>query len=451
MEDKSGSMDTKSLPPVFEIDAERCTNCHRCIGVCPVKYCNDASDTSKGIVVDHNLCIGCGACIRACTHKARVPVDDTEMFLSDLRNGVTVATLVAPAVAANFGEQLGNLLSWMKSAGVKMNFDVSFGAEITTYQYYKAVQSGVKTPIIAQPCPAVVSFIEIYKPHLIEHLAPTGSPTTHMATWVHSKHPGMKLAFIGPCIAKKREFADENTKGLVHYNVTIAGLKKYFAEHGIDLSQYSIENFDGPMQAERGLLYSQPGGLFETFKRYGVPLKIHQVRRTEGPEIYEEYFDELEREIAAGECDVVIVDILNCLHGCNRGTGVVYEETTTDSILKTQAERLEKHIDQYYDSDSRRAELEKLLQSMEGLDFSRKYTDKSAWFTSLQDPTPEMIDILHEEMGKTSAKDKKNCGACGYHSCDAMSKAILNGLYRPQQCHHYLEKFYEKQLAGTNT
>jgi ArsR family metal-binding transcriptional regulator len=65
----------------------------------------------------------------------------------------------------------------------------------------------------------------------------------------------------------------------------------------------------------------------------------------------------------------------------------------------------------------------------------------------MEEPTPDMTEVLHEEMGKVVKSDKKNCGACGFYSCDAMAKAILNGLYRPQQCHHFLEKFYESQTA----
>jgi iron only hydrogenase large subunit-like protein len=431
-----------NLPELIKVDNDKCVNCHLCIGVCPVKYCNDASNTTNGIVVNPNLCIGCGACIKACTHEARYYVDDTARFMEDLKRGEKIAALVAPAVEMNFPHQLKNLLGWLKSVGVKMNFDVSFGAEITTYQYLKAVEAGVKTPIIAQPCPSVVSYIEIYKPNLIEHLAPTGSPTMDMAAWIHHYHPGMKLAFISPCAAKTREFNDPNTKGRVSYNVTIASLKNYFKQNKINLNDIKETEFDGPMEAERGLLYSQPGGLYETFKRYNVPLKIHQIRRTEGLEIYKEFFDELEAEIERGECDVLVVDILNCLHGCNRGTGTVYNERTTDDVLKIQSERLEEHQEKYYNNGKQLERLECLLKNMTEIDFSRAYTDKSQLFNRLEEPTEEICEIINQQMGKFEKKDMKNCGACGYESCQKMAKAVLNKLYRPQQCHHFLESYY---------
>lgn len=183
----------KPLPKIIKIDREKCVNCHRCIGVCPVKYCNNASDTSVGIIINDDLCIGCGNCIKVCTHEARLIFDDTEQFFNDLRNGEKIAALVSPATDVQFPGQLNQLLGWFKSLGVVKNIDVSFGAEITTYQYVQALKRNPDaTPIIAQPCPAVVSFIEIYKPALLKYLAPTGSPVMDAAGWIQAQEPDLK-------------------------------------------------------------------------------------------------------------------------------------------------------------------------------------------------------------------------------------------------------------------
>lgn len=208
--------------------------------------------------------------------------------------------------------------------------------------------------------------------------------------------------------------------------------------------------FDNPVPAERGLLFSQPGGLYETFKRYQIPLKLHQVRRTEGVEIYEEFFEELEKELATGKSEVVLIDILNWLHGCNRGTGVDYHEFTTNQILQRQHTRLEEHQQQYYAAPDALEKSENFVKRLEHIDFSREYTDRSASFQELLDPTPEQIEILNDEMGKHVKKDLKDCGACGYHSCLKMAKAVLNGLYRPEQCHHFLENFFSKNQEQTD-
>ncbi|MCR4948369.1 MAG: 4Fe-4S binding protein [Treponema sp.] len=133
----------KSLTPVTNVDKEKCCNCHRCIAVCPVKLCNDGS--CDYVTLDSNLCIGCGSCIDACTHRARTGIDDTQLFLNELKKDSPIIAIVAPAVAVNFKGRDLELNGWLKSAGVKAVFDVSFGAELTTKTYVEQLKN--KNPL----------------------------------------------------------------------------------------------------------------------------------------------------------------------------------------------------------------------------------------------------------------------------------------------------------------
>ena len=228
--------------------------------------------------------------------------------------------MVAPSAAVNYDPWLMEMTTALREMGVKNIFDVSFGAEITTYLYLKAIQAGVRQPIIAQPCPAIVSYIEIYNPELIPYLAPTHSPVLDAAIWVKSQpeFSQLKLAFLGPCIAKRREVHDPNTKGAVSYNLTFHSLDKYFQEHNISLANLEPGHFDTP-EAERAVVYSQPGGLTETFQRFGIPVKKYDLSRVEGSqEVYTKYLPELLKDIRQNEAPLII-DILNCIHGCNCG------------------------------------------------------------------------------------------------------------------------------------
>lgn len=209
-----------------------------------------------------------------------------------------------------------------------MSSDVSFGAEITTYLYVKALQEGVKLPIIAQPCPAIVSYIEIYQQELILYLAPTHSPALDAAVWLKAKpeYRDLKLAFLGPCLAKRREVHDPNTKGVVDYSITFDFLDKYLAAHEINLAELEPSGFDTP-EAERAVVFSQPGGLTETFSRFGIPVKKAAIPRVEGPqEVYPKYLPELLQDIRSGTAPVLI-DILNSQHGCNIGPAVTHQRT----------------------------------------------------------------------------------------------------------------------------
>ncbi|MDR3249340.1 MAG: 4Fe-4S binding protein, partial [Treponema sp.] len=240
-----------TLRPIIKVVEENCVNCHRCISVCPAKMCNDGS----GKIVDHHsdLCIGCGECIVACTHGARVGIDDFEVFMADLKKGVPIITIVAPASAASFKGLYLNLNGYLKSLRVKANFDVSLGAELTVKSYLEYIKQANPKTVIAQPCPTLVSFIEMYRPELIPYLAPADSPMMHTMKMIrrfYTEYKDCKIAVISPCYSKRREF-DEC--GLGDYNVTFRSMEDYMDAKGIDIAQVPAVEYDNP-PAERAVL-----------------------------------------------------------------------------------------------------------------------------------------------------------------------------------------------------
>ena len=237
-----------SLAPVIALDHDKCVNCFKCIASCLVKYCNVVTEHSVDINPD--LCIGCGACIEGCSHEARKGVDDFDRFLRDAGAGVPIVAIVAPAVAAEFPGMELRVNGWLRGLGVDAVFDVSFGAELTVKSYLHGAEQGIPSPIIAQPCPAIVTYCELYKPELLEYLAPADSPMLHTIKYVREYEPEFRehrFAVLSPCFAKRREF-DET--GLGDYNVTFASLRAHFERHGIKLSRCPEADYDNP-PAER--------------------------------------------------------------------------------------------------------------------------------------------------------------------------------------------------------
>ena len=151
----------EKLKPVIFVDSEKCVNCHKCISVCPAKFCNDGS--GDYVKVNDQLCIGCGACITVCTHGARKGMDDFVPFMDALKRGEKILAIVAPAAAANFRGKDLELNGFLKSIGVKAVFDVSFGAELTTKSYIEDIKKKNPKLMISQPCPALVTYIELYQ------------------------------------------------------------------------------------------------------------------------------------------------------------------------------------------------------------------------------------------------------------------------------------------------
>ena len=432
------------LKPVINVDSSKCCNCHRCIAVCPVKLCNDGS--GDFVTLNNDLCIGCGACLDACTHGARTGIDDTEEFFNALKSGVGVIAIVAPAAAVNFKGKDLELNGWLKSIGVKAIFDVSFGAELTTKTYVEQMEKDNPELMISQPCPALISYIETYKPNLIKYLAKGDSPMAHTVEFIRHYHPEyakFKIAAISPCYAKRREF-DENGRG--DFNVTMKSLDHYFFRNQIDLSKYPKTPYDNPL-AERGTLYSSPGGLMRTAERF-VPGIRRVTRKIEGNPAVFEYLDHLDRSMADGAKPFFkLVDCLNCEKGCNRGGGTTNFDMSIDELESFVEKRYKERCEEWNTIDERKRK--KALKALNAtIDaywkpgiYERKYTDRgSIYQTLLKEPSDEQIDEILAQMGKRGIEDMFDCGACGYHSCKQMATAIFNGKNKPQNCHHYVLK-----------
>jgi len=440
----------QNLSEIINVDKDKCVNCHACISICPVKYCNDGS--GDYVKINENLCIGCGQCIKACTHKARIFIDDTERFFTDMARGTKMIALIAPGVAANFPEEYLNLNGWLKSTGISAVFDVSFGAELTVRSYLEHARLNNPKLIIAQPCPAIVTYIEIYRPELLPYLAPADSPMLHTVKMIYEFYPTYKhykIAMISPCIAKKREF-DET--GFDIYNITFHALKEYFKDKQIRLTSFQQVDYDNP-PAERAVLFSTPGGLMRTAERWDPGLR-KAIRKIEGPHVIYEYLDHLYDMVKKGSSPL-IVDCLNCDLGCNGGTGTEMAEKSPDELeilvekrnMAMQEKHRKKGILGMFSTWQTRRVLEQLLERYwkPGL-YNRTYINLSSNY-DIRKPDNIELKAIYRTMGKKSDRDLYNCSACGYGTCEKMATAIFNKLNKPENCHHYLLEHHKLLMS----
>lgn len=429
------------LCAIIGVDKEKCVNCHACISACPVKYCNDGS--GDHVTVNPNLCIGCGNCLVHCSHKARYYTDDFAEFQKNLGSGESMIAIVAPSAAANFPGQYLNLNGWLKSKGIKAVFDVSFGAELTVKSYLEHLKKNRPQAMIAQPCPAIVTYIEIYQPELIKYLVPYDSPMIHTIKMIRRYYPAYrnhKIAVISPCMAKKREFRET---GLGDYNIAFLSIDRHLKSSGLSLQDFPKENFDNP-PAERAVLFSTPGGLLQTMERT-FPNIRHKTRRIEGIPLIYDYLKKLDSVIKTGKSPVLI-DCLNCEMGCNGGTlTLAQKETHQDEIEFWIRQRAEEMRDYYksisYDDEMMSSkQIEDTIAKYweDGL-YTRSYIDLSKNYI-LKQPDKDELGNIFASMHKYNAADIYNCTACGYNSCEGMAVAIFNKLNRPENCHFYLQK-----------
>ncbi|MDR1111501.1 MAG: methyl-accepting chemotaxis protein [Deltaproteobacteria bacterium] len=442
------------LRPVIKTIESKCVNCQRCIAACPVKFANDATDGKIVKVVD-DLCIGCGHCVYACQHGARVGIDDFDAFIRDSANGTPMIAIVAPAVASTFPDQYLNFNGWLKSMGVKAIFDVSFGAELTVKSYWEFIKSKRPLTVLAQPCPAVVSYCEIYQPELLRFLAPADSPMLHSIKMIKEFYPEYakyRVAVMSPCYAKGREF-DETGYG--DYNVTFNSLYAHISENAVDLSSFPEEPYLGPL-AERAVNFSSPGGLMKTLERYSRNVYSF-TRKIEGPEIVYPYLETLIRSIRAG-VSPLLIDALNCDAGCNGGTGVPNLHERSFDELEFKVVQRAREMRRYYSARGKkktgglsglfsRFRSKKKEHSVNELVaeywrpglYDRSYVDHSGNFR-LGAMTTGQRDEVARRLGKEDKGDYFNCSGCGYHSCEKMIVAIHIGVNTPSNCQHYTLK-----------
>jgi hypothetical protein len=345
-----------------------------------------------------------------------------------------MVAIVPPAAASFFPGMMLRLNGYLSSLGVEAFFDVALGAELTAASYEQYIDENSPRLVIAQPCPALVTYIELYRPELLPYLAPTHSPMLHTVEMIRAFFPeyaDARIVAVSPCIAKKREFAETDPDIL---NVTLSSLEASLKAGNLDLADFPEVGFFGG-EAERAVLFSSPGGLKATVLR-DLPELEPKIRKIEGPAIYP-YLKELPESLARGH-GPLIVDCLNCEKGCNGGTGTGRGSLPIDMLEAPVLARRSAQISGGPRSASAAAKsIRKTVGRYwrKGL-YHRKYVDRSSR-AALKSPTEKELQEIYGRLGKSSAADLVDCGACGYENCRTMAVAILNGRNKPENCHFF--------------
>lgn len=417
---------------IIQLFEDKCVGCNKCIGKCPVEQANSChiKDGKNVVHINSDRCIVCGNCIEVCDHDARGYRDDTEIFFADLNKGQKISVIVAPSIGYNL-ENYKNLFGFLKSKGVDLIYDVSFGAEMTIWAYLKVIKQQNLESMIAQPCPAIVLFIEKYCPELIEYLAPIHSPALCTAVYLKKyKQVGDKIAFLSPCMGKAEEFRD--TSGYVNYNVTYKKLDQYIRENHINLADFPIQEFDDH-GCGLGLTFSRPGGLSENIDYH----TNHEawVRQVEGDQSYK-YLQEYAKRTKNGKKLPLLVDILNCNHGCNIGTGTCKNIEIDDIDAAMNKRKIEK-MQQVSNDEGHKEDyalFEQFDKELKLEDFIRKYRDKSSFIDKTVFSEKEYSEIF-SKMHKLFDIDRTiNCFACGYGNCRSFARAVLLGNNHLDNC-----------------
>ncbi|NLE58775.1 MAG: histidine kinase, partial [Planctomycetes bacterium] len=187
--------------PLVTTIREKCRMCFTCVRECPAKAIR--IEGGQAMVIKER-CIACGNCLQVCSQSAKQMVDSTDELQDLLGSGREVIACLAPSFSAAFADlDPGRVVAAVRKLGFRFVCEVAFGADLVAERYRRILEEHNGKRYIATTCPALVEFVEKYYPELVPALAPIVSPMVAMARVLRVLHgPDMKIAFIGPCIAK---------------------------------------------------------------------------------------------------------------------------------------------------------------------------------------------------------------------------------------------------------
>jgi PAS domain S-box-containing protein len=383
-----------------------------------ITYQDDVGNVK--VKINYEKCISCGRCLAVCKHDARYYVDDTEQFFNDLQNGVPISVIAAPSIRTNI-DGYKKLFTWFKHLGVNNIYDVSLGADICIWAHIRHIEKNDSVSIITQPCPAIVTYCEMYRHELLPSLSPVQSPMACTSIYLKEyKGVNDRIAALSPCPAKKNEF--EETK-LAQYNITFVKLMEYLNKNNIILPDEETE-FEHD-ESGFGSLFPMPGGLKENIEYY-TGKKFH-IATAEGFNVYQKLdkYAQTPHKLLPE-----IFDVLNCIEGCNIGSASLRGRNVFEIEKKMNNKRRKAvalHKKEYYKS------LYKIYDDTFDLShFTREYKPIP---TSHPNITEADIEKAFELLGKNSFEKRiVDCGACGSETCLNMARKIALNVNIPINC-----------------
>ena len=399
------------LYPIFTTRAE-CRDCYKCVRRCPVK----AIRIENGVAsVLPDRCVACGQCVRVCpTHAKRVR-DDSLRFVELCSDAEPLYVSLAPSWRGVLTEwSTSALVAALKSLGVAEVSETALGAQEVSAAVAEDLANAKDGVFISSACPVVVDYICKYHPNEAQRVTKIASPAlTHCALLRKLFGENIKIAFIGPCAAKKNE-ADRRPD-LLDVALTFDELQRLFEEKGVSPNNFSDakETFV-PENAMEGALYPVEGGMLETIRRCGVddrPL----LQSTSGLQILGQSLEHL-RSLGADR--PVFIEALACPGGCVNGPCATRKSwlTASTGVLK--------HAE--------------LRPTEKRVPTTRVPVDFYAEPIDSDDVDAKAIQEALLRVGKTSPSDELNCGGCGYDSCREFAKALARGDAETSQCVSYM-------------
>ncbi len=335
------------------IDQDKCIKCGRCVSVCPYKAimkmerpCAKAcgmkaieSDEFGRAEIVQDKCVSCGMCLANCPFGAIADKAQIFQTIQAIKSDVPVYAAIAPAFAGQMGPDMNRskLRAAFQALGFEDAIEVAIGADLCTLQEAEDFIEEVpeKIPFMGTSCcPAWSVMAKKEFPDHADCISMALTPMVLTGRMIKKEHPGCKVAFIGPCAAKKLEASRRSIRSDIDFVLTFEEVMGMFQAKEVDFKTLpAAGSLHGASGDGRGFAVS--GGVAEAVaevikKKY--PDREVKLEKAEGLANCKKML----QMAKAGKYNGYLLEGMACPGGCVGGAGTLAVPSKSAAAVKKE-------------------------------------------------------------------------------------------------------------------